>query len=114
MLASFYRYAGAFRTETHVDDVCKLFRTTGYTKSQQDIKKPAGYPQDFFKRVQIDEMFIQMTLGVLRSDDVYMQVGSAYPLPEQRSTALAAQGGVTIAILFFCSNTYKYNYFKFP
>ncbi|OXA51094.1 WASH complex subunit strumpellin [Folsomia candida] len=98
MLTSFYRYAaGAFQTETHVDQVCKLFRATGYTKG----KRPAGYPQDYFKRVPIDETFVQMIIGVLRSDDIYLQVGSAYPLPEQRSTAFAGQSSMLVIILFF-------------
>jgi WASH complex subunit strumpellin len=45
MLTSFYRYAGVFQqSETHVDEVCKLFRSTGLTK----LKKPVGYPQDYF------------------------------------------------------------------
>lgn len=53
------------------------------------------------RRVPIDETFVQMIIGVLRSDDIYLQVGSAYPLPEQRSTAFAGQSSMLVIILFF-------------
>lgn len=42
-----------------------------------------------------------MVIGVLRSDDIYLQVGSAYPLPEQRSTAFAGQASMLVIVLFF-------------
>ena len=41
-----------------------------------------------------------MVLGRLRSDDLYNQI-VAYPLPEQRSTALATQASMLYVILYF-------------
>lgn len=41
-----------------------------------------------------------MIIGRLRSDDLYNQV-SAYPLPEQRSTALATQAYMLYVVLYF-------------
>ena len=41
-----------------------------------------------------------MVLGRLRSDDLYNQI-SAYPLPEQRSTALATQASMLYVVLYF-------------
>ena len=41
-----------------------------------------------------------MVIGRLRSDDLYSQI-SAYPLPEQRSTALATQAAMLYLILYF-------------
>jgi len=41
-----------------------------------------------------------MVLGRLRSDDLYNQI-VAYPLPEQRSTALATQASMLYVILNF-------------
>jgi WASH complex subunit strumpellin len=49
----------------------------------------------------MDQVFIRMVIGVLRSDDIYHQVGSAYPLPEHRSTAFGAQSSMLTVILFF-------------
>jgi len=43
---------------------------------------------------------VQMTIGRLRSDDLYHQLGS-YPLPDQRSTALSGQAAMLVVILFF-------------
>lgn len=43
-----------------------------------------------FSRVNINENFINMVIGRLRSDDLYNQI-TAYPLPEHRSTALSTQ-----------------------
>jgi len=51
-------------------------------------------------RVAISKTFINMVLGRLRSDDLYNQI-VAYPLPEQRSTALATQASMLYVILYF-------------
>ena len=48
----------------------------------------------------ISKTFINMVLGRLRSDDLYNQI-VAYPLPEQRSTALATQASMLYVILYF-------------
>jgi len=50
--------------------------------------------------VAVSSTFVNMVLGRLRSDDLYNQI-VAYPLPEQRSTALATQASMLYVILYF-------------
>ncbi|KAL3192578.1 hypothetical protein MRX96_058992 [Rhipicephalus microplus] len=100
MLVAYYRYS-AQRTsdESNFDDVCKLLRSTGFS-SATGAKRPANYPEDYFRRVTLNETYISMVLGRLRSDDVYNQI-SAYPLPEHRSMALATQAAMLYVVLYF-------------
>ncbi|KAF6031772.1 KIAA0196 [Bugula neritina] len=58
------------------------------------------YITDLNRRVPVNEEYVDMLIGRLRSDDVYNQI-AAYPLPEHRSTALATQAGMLYIILFF-------------
>lgn len=53
-----------------------------------------------YRRVPVDEEFINMVIGRLRSDDIYNQIAS-YPLPEHRSTALAMQASMLYILLYF-------------
>lgn len=100
MLVSYYRYSAARSSaDSNMDDICKLLRSTGYS-SQPGAKRPPNYPESYFRRVPINEAFVSMVIGRLRSDDVYNQV-SAYPLPEHRSTALATQAAMLYVILYF-------------
>nr|XP_044999379.1 WASH complex subunit 5 isoform X2 [Jaculus jaculus] len=100
MLVSYYRYSAARSSaDSNMDDICKLLRSTGYS-SQSGAKRPPNYPESYFQRVPINEAFISMVIGRLRSDDIYNQV-SAYPLPEHRSTALANQAAMLYVILYF-------------
>ncbi|XP_012880580.1 PREDICTED: WASH complex subunit strumpellin [Dipodomys ordii] len=100
MLVSYYRYSAARTSaDSNMDDICKLLRSTGYS-SQPGAKRPPNYPESYFQRVPINETFISMVIGRLRSDDIYNQV-SAYPLPEHRSTALATQAAMLYVILYF-------------
>ncbi|XP_067323390.1 WASH complex subunit 5 [Anolis sagrei] len=99
MLVSYYRYSAARSADSNIDDICKLFRSTGYS-SQTGAKRPPNYPESYFSRVPINETFISMVIGRLRSDDIYNQV-SAYPLPEHRSTALATQAAMLYVTLYF-------------
>ncbi|XP_007441945.1 WASH complex subunit 5 [Python bivittatus] len=99
MLVSYYRYSAARSADSNMDDICKLLRSTGYS-SQPGAKRPANYPESYFSRVPINEPFISMVIGRLRSDDIYNQV-SAYPLPEHRSTALATQAAMLYVTLYF-------------
>ncbi|XP_078609635.1 WASH complex subunit 5-like [Branchiostoma floridae x Branchiostoma japonicum] len=100
MLVSYHRYSSARAvTDSNIDDVCKLLRSTGFNPAP-GAKKPANYPESFFKRVPIRPVFISMVIGRLRSDDIYNQI-SAYPLPEHRSTALATQASMLYVILYF-------------
>uniref|UniRef100_A0A667IUR2 WASH complex subunit 5 n=1 Tax=Lynx canadensis TaxID=61383 RepID=A0A667IUR2_LYNCA len=99
MLVSYYRYSAARSADSNMDDICKLLRSTGYS-SQPGAKRPPNYPESYFRRVPINEAFISMVIGRLRSDDIYNQV-SAYPLPEHRSTALATQAAMLYVTLYF-------------
>nr|XP_020670201.1 WASH complex subunit 5 [Pogona vitticeps] len=99
MLVSYYRYSAARSADSNIDDICKLFRSTGYS-SQPGAKRPPNYPESYFSRVPINETYISMVIGRLRSDDIYNQV-SAYPLPEHRSTALATQAAMLYVTLYF-------------
>ncbi|XP_078253866.1 WASH complex subunit 5 [Rhinoraja longicauda] len=104
MLISYYRYSAArSSSDSNLDDICKLLRSTGYS-SQPGSKRPLNYPESYFQRVPINKTFISMVVGRLRSDDIYNQV-SAYPLPEHRSTALATQAALLYVILYFEPST---------
>ncbi|KAH0617444.1 hypothetical protein JD844_015683 [Phrynosoma platyrhinos] len=92
-------FSAARSADSNIDDICKLFRSTGYS-SQPGAKRPPNYPESYFSRVPINETFISMVIGRLRSDDIYNQV-SAYPLPEHRSTALATQAAMLYVTLYF-------------
>ena len=91
-MVSYYRYSSSkANVDNNIDDVCKLLRTTGYIKHQGGgYVRPKGYPENYLARIQINEEFIDMIIGRLRSDDVYNQIQS-YPSPDQRSVALANQ-----------------------
>ncbi|XP_078396089.1 WASH complex subunit 5 isoform X1 [Cetorhinus maximus] len=100
MLVSYYRYSAArSSSDSNLDDICKLVRSTGYS-TLAGAKRPPNYPESYFQRVPISKTFISMIVGRLRSDDIYNQV-SAYPLPEHRSTALATQAAMLYVILYF-------------
>uniref|UniRef100_A0A3Q2L0Y5 WASH complex subunit 5 n=1 Tax=Equus caballus TaxID=9796 RepID=A0A3Q2L0Y5_HORSE len=78
MLVSYYRYSAARSSaDSNMDDICKLLRSTGYS-SQPGAKRPPNYPESYFQRVPINESFINMVIGRLRSDDIYNQVISIY------------------------------------
>lgn len=51
MLVSYYRYsAQRSSTESNIDDVCKLLRSTGFTNTSTS-KRASNYPEDYFKLV---------------------------------------------------------------
>ncbi|KAL0270980.1 UNVERIFIED_CONTAM: hypothetical protein PYX00_008233 [Menopon gallinae] len=100
LLVSYYRYsAQKSHAESNIDDVCKLLRSTGFVNSAGS-KKAAHYPEDYFRRIPINELYVSMVIGRLRSDDVYHQL-KVFPLPEHRSTALANQAAMLVICLFF-------------
>lgn len=68
MLVSYYRYSTARSYDSKIDDVCNLVLSTGYSPN---TKRPANYPEDFFKRTKISTSFAKLVIGRLRSDDVY-------------------------------------------
>lgn len=104
IIVSFYRYSvQKSHGDSNIDDVCKLLRSTGFS-NQSNAKHVPNYPEDYFRRIPIDQTFIEMVIGRLRSDDIYNQM-TIYPLPEHRSTALANQAGMLYICLFFSPTT---------
>jgi len=100
MLVCYYRHA-AQRTDSNskLDEVCQLLRSTGFLKSQPS-KRPGNYPEEYFKRIPINQTFLDVVIGHLRSDDIYHQIAS-HPHPEHRSTALAQQAAMLVVCLYF-------------
>lgn len=48
LLVSYYRYSPQRNdTQSKIDDVCKLLRSTGYSNTHQ--KRPPNYPEDYFR-----------------------------------------------------------------
>ncbi|XP_037870039.1 WASH complex subunit 5 isoform X1 [Bombyx mori] len=97
LLVAFYRYSTS-QSQSNIDDVCKLLRDTGY--DQQNAKRPAEYPVEYFSRVNIRHDFIEKVLGKLRSDDIYNQL-AVYTLSEHQAPALASQASMLFICLFF-------------
>ncbi|XP_076752994.1 WASH complex subunit strump isoform X1 [Xylocopa sonorina] len=98
LLVSYYRYNAQRSSSTRVDDICMLLRSTGFSKTSN--KRPANYPEDYFKRVQLNDSLIEHIIGRLRSDEIYNQ-SLAFPHPEHRSTALSNQASMLVIILSF-------------
>ncbi|CAH0381661.1 unnamed protein product [Bemisia tabaci] len=96
LLVAHYRYsAQQSSASSNIDDICKLFRSTTINSRQ-----PPNYPEDYFRRIPINENLVSMVIGRLRSDDIYNQI-SAYPFPEHRVVALAPQAAMLYVCLFF-------------
>eukprot|EP00755_Sulcionema_specki_P019764 Sspe_Gene.70274::Locus_41488_Transcript_1_1_Confidence_1.000_Length_3743::g.70274::m.70274/K18464/RTSC, SPG8; WASH complex subunit strumpellin len=91
MLISYLRYKGSGEI-SNLTDVCRLCRSTGSSK------KP--YPEEYFGRIPIPGQVVDMIIGRLRSDDIYL-MSYNFPLPEHRSAALATQAGMLYVLLFF-------------
>ncbi|EGC36216.1 hypothetical protein DICPUDRAFT_151370 [Dictyostelium purpureum] len=96
MLISYLRNKGPVDLPL-IDDVCKLCKSTGYIPGG---RRPANYPEEYFKRVQLPENVLSMIVGRLRSDDIYNGTES-FPQPEHRSVALATQACMVYVILYF-------------
>lgn len=94
MLVSYYRYSTSQSSaDSSVDEVCKLMRGGGGVN-----KKPLGCPEEYLRRIPIDQSLVSMILGRLRSDDLYNQL-SIFPHPDHRSTALATQASPLFVLL---------------
>lgn len=103
IIVTHHRYAGQkASSDTNIDDVCKLLRSTGYS-SLPGTKRPLNYPEEYFRRVEVPGNYVNLVLGYLRSDDIYHQV-QAYPSPEHRSAALANQAAMLYVCLYFSPN----------
>ncbi|KYN00267.1 WASH complex subunit strumpellin [Cyphomyrmex costatus] len=98
LLVSYYRYNAQRSSSTRVDDVCMLLRSTGYVRTLS--KRPANYPEEYFKRVPLRDFLVDLVIGRLRSDEIYNQT-LAFPHPEHRSTAVATQASMLVIILSF-------------
>ncbi|XP_033351507.1 WASH complex subunit 5 [Bombus vosnesenskii] len=98
LLVSYYRYNAQRSSSTRVDDICMLLRSTGFSKISN--KRPANYPEEYFKRVPLNDSLIEHIIGRLRSDEIYNQ-SLAFPHPEHRSTALSNQASMLVIILSF-------------
>ncbi|RWS21321.1 WASH complex subunit strumpellin-like protein, partial [Leptotrombidium deliense] len=98
MLVSYYRYSAQRSTsDSNIDDVCNLLRSTGFV---QNGRRPANYPEDYFRRMKINQLYLSLVIGRLRSDDIYNQI-AAYPFPEHRSTAMSNQASILYVCLYF-------------
>ncbi|XP_076166156.1 WASH complex subunit strump [Ptiloglossa arizonensis] len=98
LLVSYDRYNAQRSSSTRVDDICRLLRSTGFSKTSS--KRPANYPEEYFKRVPLNESLIEHIIGRLRSDEVYNQ-SLAFPHPEHRSAAFSNQASMLVIILSF-------------
>ncbi|EGG23615.1 hypothetical protein DFA_05749 [Cavenderia fasciculata] len=97
MLISYMRNKGPVDLP-FIDDVCKLFKSTGYLPTNP--KRPANYPEEYFARIPIPQTVLSMVVGRLTSDDIYNGTQS-FPLPDHRSVALSTQACMLYVILYF-------------
>lgn len=100
LLVSYYRYNAQQSSSTRVDDICMLLRSTGFSKASG--KRPVNYPEDYFRRIPIDDSLIEGAVGCLRFGDLYNQRPAFHNhQPEYRSTALATQASMLVIVLCF-------------
>ncbi|XP_043273140.1 WASH complex subunit 5 [Venturia canescens] len=102
LLVSYNRYNAQRSSATKVEHVCRLLRSTGFSKTSQ--KRPTNYPENYFQRVPIKASLIDLLIGRLRSDEIYNQT-LAFPHPEHRSIASANQAAMLVIILSFQAET---------
>ena len=95
LIISYYRYRGA-GTVHHFDEVVKLCRQTGFSPS----KRPPNYPEELFARIRYPVEVVLLLISRLRADDLYNHT-SAYPSPQHRSIAYAAQSSILYILLYF-------------
>lgn len=91
-----------YKTADTLDHVCQLIRSTGFTNTA-GVKRPVNYPQDLFRRISIDEKFLELVIGKLRTEDIYHQQ-KALPQPQHSTTAFAQQAAMLFVVLFFAPN----------
>lgn len=96
MVIAYFRNKGESALE-NIAQVCKLCRVTGYLPGQP---KPARYPELYFKRFKPSDEVVNMIVGKLQSDDVYLQE-PAYPHRSHRTARLAGQASMLYVILYF-------------
>eukprot|EP00300_Choanocystis_sp_HF-7_P005246 c13971_g1_i1.p1 GENE.c13971_g1_i1~~c13971_g1_i1.p1 ORF type:complete len:1115 (+),score=343.04 c13971_g1_i1:206-3346(+) len=96
LLIAVYRHKND-KERPNWEEVWRLCHATGYTVQG---RKPQGYPEDYFARIDIDEAFVEQVVSRLRSDDIYSQIVE-FPDPTHRSTALSTQARMLYVILYF-------------
>nr|CCA20608.1 PREDICTED: hypothetical protein [Albugo laibachii Nc14] len=96
IVIAYFRNKGESALE-NIDQVCKLCRVTGYLPGKS---KPPQYPERYFKRFAPPQEVVNMVIGKLQSDDVYLQETS-FPHRTHRSTRLSAQSSMLFVILYF-------------
>ncbi|KAF7380584.1 hypothetical protein HZH68_016449 [Vespula germanica] len=100
LLVSYYRYNAQESSSTKVDDICMLLRSTGYSKISG--KRPINYPEDYFRRIPLDDSLIERAVGCLRFGDLYNQRPAFHNhQSEYRNTALSTQASMLVIILCF-------------
>ncbi|KAK2722383.1 hypothetical protein QYM36_002799, partial [Artemia franciscana] len=97
LLVTYYRHSADSSDCSSVDDVCKLFRSTGFSYCE---RRPNKYPEEYFMREALPNYYIDHVIGKLRSSDIYNQT-SAFPHPEHHTAALSTQAGMLAICLFF-------------
>ncbi|KAH8239500.1 hypothetical protein KR032_005093 [Drosophila birchii] len=115
LLIAYYRHSGGDATpmsgsDSNIQDVCLLLRSTGYVHPSEAAKVPVKaaaslvvrrYPEEYFSRFRFDENFVDLVVARLRCDDIYNQL-TLYPHPAHRSTALSTQAAMLYVCLYFC------------
>ncbi|XP_047367322.1 WASH complex subunit 5 isoform X2 [Vespa velutina] len=100
LLVSYYRYNAQESSSTKVDDICMLLRSTGYSKISG--KRPINYPEDYFRRIPLDDSLIEGAVGCLRFGDLYNQRPAFHNhQSEYRNAALSTQASMLVIILCF-------------
>lgn len=50
ILVSYHRYSAETHSDSNIDDICKLLRSTGFTNAP-DAKRVVNYPDEYFRFV---------------------------------------------------------------
>jgi len=104
VVVAYYRHEGAALSPELLEQVCRLCRSSGYDPSSG--RRPKGYPENFFARFRVPKHVVGQIIGRMQNDDIYMQA-SSFPLPEHRTTRLAAQGSMLYVCLYFLPQLLK-------
>lgn len=48
LLVSYQRYSAETHSDSNIDDICKLLRSTGFSNSP-DAKRVSNYPDEYFR-----------------------------------------------------------------
>lgn len=107
LLVSYYRYKG-HSIIPKINEVFSLCRDTGFLPGPGvvPLKRPEGYPEDYFGRCPVDKSIVELIISHLKDDDIYQQIG-AFPSPDHRTAALANQAALLYVVLYFTPNLLK-------